>query len=98
MEEIVEQYKEAKKWKRDMLIAMAAMLALGVIMVVCGFIIKDLMVIFFIFGGIVAALGAVVCIVAFFTFKKADGIVREYLASTGKTQEEINAVLGDSTK
>lgn len=98
MEEIIEQYSEAKKWKRDMLIAMIAMLAVAAASVVIAFIIKELMALFLIFGGILAVLGAVMYIVSSATFNKADKLIRNYLAANGKSEEEINSILGGAAK
>lgn len=94
MEEIIEQYNNAKKWKREMLILMAVMLVLAAVIIVCAFIVKPLMAVFLIAGGFVAVLGAGVFIVSNATFKKVDKLVREYLAANGKTSEEINSILG----
>lgn len=98
MEEIIEQYNNAKKWKREMLIAMIAMLTLAVGMIVCGLFINDLIVLFMISGGIIAAFGVVLFIISNSTFKKVDKLIREYLAANGKSSEEINSILGGSAK
>lgn len=95
MEEIVEQYKNAKKWRKEMFITMIVMLLLMAVIIIVGIIITDLMALFFIFGAIMGLLGAVIYAVAHFTFKKADGLVREYLANLGKSEEEIRSILGD---
>lgn len=98
MEEIIEQYNEAKKWKRDMLIAMIAMLAVAAASVIIAFIIKELMALFLIFGGILAVLGVAIFAISAGTFKKADTLIRKYLASNGKSEEEINSMLGGASK
>lgn len=98
MEEIVEQYKNAEKWRKEMFIAMIVMLVFMVIIIIVGIIITDLMALFFIFGGIIGLLGAVIYAVAHFTFKKADRLIREYLAGLGKSEEEINSILGGAAK
>ena len=98
MEEIIEQYNNAKKWKREMLIAMIAMLALAAAIIVCGFIITDLMVMFMISGGVIAVFGAVLFIISDATFKKVDKLIREYLSANGKSAEEINSILGGAAK
>ena len=43
MEELVEQYNTAKKWRREMFIAMIVMLVLMVIIVAVGFFIRELL-------------------------------------------------------
>lgn len=98
MDEIIEQYNTAKKWKKEMLIAMIALLTLAVVMIVCGLFIKELLVVFLIFGGVIAVLGAAVFIISNVTFKKADKLIREYLAADGKSAEEINSILGGAAK
>lgn len=94
MEEIIEQYNNTKKWKREMLILMAVMLVVAAAIIVWAFVIKALMAVFLIAGGLVAALGAAVFIVSNATFKKVDKLVREYLTANGKSAEEINSILG----
>ena len=98
MEELIEQYNGAKKWKKEMLIALIALLALAAGMIVCAFIIKDLMVYFLIFAAIIAAVGVAVFVISNATFKKVDKMIREYLAANGKSAEEINSLLGGTTK
>ena len=60
MEELVEQYNTAKKWRREMFIAMIVMLVLMVIIVAVGFFIRELLPLFLIFGGVVGVLGVLV--------------------------------------
>ncbi|MBD5128679.1 MAG: hypothetical protein HDT43_01955 [Ruminococcaceae bacterium] len=98
MEEIIEQYKAAKKWRREMFIAMIIMLALMVVMIVVGFVIKALLPLFIVFGIIVGALGVTVNVIAANTFKKAHKLVKDYLTSRGKTEAEINSILGGTAK
>lgn len=98
MEEIIEQYNEAKKWKRDMLIAMIAMLVVAAASVIIAFIIKELMALFLIFGGILAVLGVAIFAISAGTFKKADTLIRKYLAANGKSEEEVNSMLGGASK
>ena len=98
MEEIIEQYNAAKKWRMEMLFAMTVTLALAVIIVIVGIIIKDLLAMFLVLGGVIGILGVIIFVVANVTFKKADSMVRQYLAANGKTEEEINSVLGTKSK
>ena len=98
MEELIEQYNFAKKWKKEMFIALIALLVLGVGMIICGCIITDLMVLFLVFGCIVAAVGVVIFIISTTTFNKVDKMIREYLAANGKSTEEINSILGGTAK
>lgn len=98
MEEIIEHYNEARKWKRDMLIAMIAMLVSAAGAVVVAFIIRELMALFLIFGGILAVLGVAMYIISSVTFNKADRLIRKYLAANGKSEEEINSMLSGTAK
>ncbi len=98
MEELIEQYNNAKKWKKDMFIAMIAMLVLAALMIAAGFIVSELIALFLISGGIIAALGVAVCIISGCTFKKVDGLVIKYLSASGKTEDEINYILGKTGK
>ncbi|MDE7360961.1 MAG: hypothetical protein K2N38_03400 [Oscillospiraceae bacterium] len=96
MDEIIEQYIDAKKMKKSMLIAMIAILAMAAGLIVCGFIIRDLITLFLISGVVVAVLGAAVFIIYAAAFNKLDKMVRQYLAANGKSEEEINSILGGS--
>lgn len=98
MEELVEQYNTAKKWRREMFIAMIVMLALMVIIAAVGFFIRELLPLFLIFGGVVGALGVLVNILSAKMLKKAGKIIGDYLKSQGKTEEEINSILGGVSK
>lgn len=98
MEELIEQYNAAKKWRKEMFIAMIVLLVLMTVIVVIGFVIKELLPLFLIFGIVVGALGVLVNVIAANTFKKAGRIIGDYLKSQGKTEEEINSILGDSSK
>lgn len=98
MDEIIEQYNTAKKWKSEMFIAMIALLTLAAVMIVCGFIMKELLVVFLILGGVIAVLGAAVFIISSATFKKVDKLIRDYLTANGKSAEEINSILGGAAK
>ena len=96
MEELIEQYNAAKKWRKEMFIAMIVLLALTVVMVVLGFVIRELLTLFLIFGVVVGALGVLVNVIAANTFKKAGRIIGDYLRSQGKTEEEIKSILEGS--
>lgn len=98
MEELIEQYNNARKWKKDMFIAMIIMLVLAALMIAAGFIVSELIALFLISGGIIAALGGAICIISGRTFKKVDGLVRKYLSDNGKSEEEINSMLGETGK
>ena len=98
MEELIEQYNAAKKWKKEMLIALIALLVLAAGMIICGCILTDLLVLFSIFAGIVAAVGVAVFIISNVTFNKVDKLIREDLSSNGKSPEEINSILGGTAK
>lgn len=97
MDEIIEQYIDAKKTKRTMLIAMVAMLVMAATLIVFGIIVRELIALFIISGAIVAVLGAAVFIIYSAAFNKLDKTVRQYLAANGKSEEEINSVLGGSS-
>ncbi|MCX4357261.1 MAG: hypothetical protein OSJ43_13745 [Oscillospiraceae bacterium] len=98
MEELIEQYHIAKKWRKEMFFAMIAMLALMVVIFAVGFVISGLLPLFLIFGGVVGALGVLVNILSANTLKKAAKIIGDYLTSQGKTEEEINTILEGSEK
>lgn len=98
MEELVEQYNTAKKWRREMFIAMIVMLVLMVIIVAVGFFIRELLPLFLIFGGVVGVLGVLVNFLSAKMLKKAGKIIGDYLKSQGKTEEEINSILGGVSK
>lgn len=98
MDEITEQYINAKKWKKSMLIAMTAMMIMAAALIVCGFVIKGFLVFFLISGGIVAVVGAAAFIMYSLSFNKMDRMVRKFLSDNGKTEEEINSLLGGKEK
>lgn len=98
MEELIEQYNTAKKWRKEMFIAMIVMLVLMVIIAAVGFFIRALLPLFLIFGGTVGALGVLVNFLSANTLKKAGKIIGDYLKSQGKTDEEIHSILGGASK
>lgn len=98
MEELVEQYNNVKKWRKEMFIAMIVLLALMVLSVVLGIIFRELLVLFVIFGIIMSALGVTVNILSANTLKKAGKIIKDFLSANGKTEEEIIAILGNASK
>lgn len=96
MEEIVEQYKNALKWKNQMFIFMTVLFALAAASTALGFVIRELLAMFAVFGVMMAALGIFISVVAANTFNKMDKLVKEYLSNMGKSEEEIISILGDS--
>lgn len=98
MEELIEQYNLARKWRREMLVAMIVLLAVMAALIAVGFVFGEFLAIFVIFGVLVGALGVLVNVISANTLKKARRIIAEYLSSQGKTEEEINSVLGGAKK
>lgn len=98
MEELIEQYNTAKKWRREMFITMIVLLTLMAVIIVVGFVIKELLPLFLILGAVMGALGVLVNVIAANTLKKAGRLIGDYLKARGKTEEEINSILDGSAK
>lgn len=93
MEELIKQYNDAQKWRKEMFIAMIVMLILMVIIFAVGFLIIELMPLFLIFGSMIGVIGVIFNFLAAHTLKKARKVIGDFLLSRGKTEEEINDML-----
>lgn len=93
MEELIKQYNDAQKWRKEMFTAMIVMLILMVIIFAVGFLIIELLPLFLIFGAVIGAIGVIFNLLAARTLKKARKIIGDFLLSHGKTEEEINDML-----
>lgn len=97
MDELIKQYSEAQKWRKEMFIAMIVMLVLMVIIFAAGFLISDLLPLFLIFSAVIGIIGVLINIMSARALKKAKKIISDFLLSHGKTEEEVNAVLNGTT-
>lgn len=93
MNEIIEQYKNAKGWHKQMRLFMIALTALGAVFAVLGFVFKDFWVILLILGAVMASLGIFTYAFASHTLKKFDETLRRHFKEAGKTDEEISSIL-----